>query len=137
MALSQHMLPTDQRLVHREAGLAAVTAGAIGAVVDQGVAMETKYTTRLLPTAISGGPQTVVVQLSNDNFTTVNESIPLFSFGTTAQRIGGGQDALAGYDAACQWSTAVNGKSYRYFRLFLVSASGSLTLGAYSSVRRG
>lgn len=130
--------PVDARLLHRELGQAALTATATLGSYSQRVAMRTSYVTQLLMEAIkvSGGNEsyTVVVEVSNDAFTTV-EVAAILSLGHTSVRIGGAPSNAAGDMRQFYWTTEVNGIVYKDWRIRVIMAgtSPSLTASAFTA----
>lgn len=140
---NQHMLPTDQRLLHRAAAQAALTATTVLATIDQGAAMATEYTTRSIVESIDIASNDelyqLVIEVSDDNFTTVNEVAAIMDYGATEVRQSGAPDSAVGDEKNMHWSTVVNGVPYQYWRARLIIAGTSPSIGliCHSSVRRG
>ena len=132
--------PFDSRLEHRALGSAALTATTVLATITQNVGQRTAYRTLVNVEAIdianSDEVYTLVVELSSDNFTTVNEVAMMVDFGDTAVRQSGAPDTVAGHEREILWTTEVNGVKYQYARLklFVAGTSPSITVGCHSTV---
>jgi len=132
--------PFDSRLEHRALGSAALTATTVLATITQSAAMRTDYLTKVIIEAIgianSDELYHIVVELSDDNFSTVNEIAAIVDFGDTAVRQSGAPDTVAADEVEFAWSTERNGVVYRYARLklFVAGTTKTITLGCYSSV---
>lgn len=143
MTLPMHMLPLDSRLEHRAAGAAALTATTVLDTVDQTVAVRTEFTTRVYLESVkisaNNEDYKLVAEVSSDNFATVNEVAGVVSMGATEVRQSGAPDNAIGDHYDLHWSTEVNGTKYRYWRIRLIQAGTSPSMGliCYSSVRRG
>ena len=142
--MGQIRYPFDARLEHRAVGSAAINAAeTVLDTVDTKAADRKAYATKVLIEAIliSDNDETyqLVVELSNDNFTTVNEVAAILDLGATEVRQSGAPDNAAGDEYEIYWSTEVNGVNYRYFRikLFAAGTTESITLGCYSSIMPG
>lgn len=131
--------PHDSRLEHRAIGAAPLTTTTVLDTIDQTVAMRTAYRTHgsveAIDIANSDEVYTLVVELSDDNFSTVNEVVSMVDFGDTAVRQSGAPDTVAGDDFEILWTTEYNGNVYRYARLklFVAGTSPSITLNARSA----
>lgn len=132
--------PFDSRLEHRALGSAAITADTVLDTITQRAAQRTAYRTLVLVEAIdiasSDETYQVVMELSNDNFTTVNEVAAILDLGDTAVRQSGAPDNAAGDEYEVMWSTEVNGEKYQYARVkvFAGGTSPSITIGCHSTV---
>lgn len=132
--------PFDSRLEHRALGSAALTATTVLDTITQRAAQRTAYRTLVnveaLDIASNDELYELVVELSNDNFTTVNEVAVLTDFGATEVRQSGAPDTVAGDVAEILWSTEKNNVKYQYARLklFVAGTTASITLGCYSTV---
>ncbi len=132
--------PFDSRLEHRALGSAALTAATVLDTHDQGVAQRTAYRTlyNVEAIVISNNDETyqLVVEVSNDNFSSDIEVAHIVDLGATEVRQSGAPDSAAGDQYEALWSTEVNGTKYRYFRVkvFMAGTAESLTLGCYSTI---
>jgi len=130
----------DSRLQHRAPASAAQTATATVETLDQTVAMRTEFVTKIYleAIAIDGNDEsyTFTIELSDDNFSTVNEVAAIRDFGATEVRVAGAPDSVAGDIIEMFWASEVNGIAYRYWRLRCThaGATSSITYHAYSSV---
>ncbi len=131
----------DTRLQHRAPGSAAITADEVIETITQRAAGRTDYLTKIYIEAIdiatSDELYTFVIELSDDNFSTVNEVAAIRDFGDTVVRQSGAPDTVAGDEIEIFWSTEVNGVVYKYWRLNMITAgagSESITFHAYSSI---
>ena len=130
----------DSRLEHRALGSAALTAATVLATVNEPAARRVAYRTLLNLEAVkvSAGNEvyTVVVELSNDGFSTVGATAAIASFGDSTARQSGVADSAAGDIHEMLWSTEVNDVKYADWRikLFVGGTAPSLTVGAYSTV---
>ena len=138
--MSNKMYPFDARLEHRAVASAAQTATAVVATVEQRVAMRTDYMTRigLESIAIDGNDElyTFVVEVSNDDFTTIAVAA-MADFGATETRQSGAVDSVVGDFVDLEWSTEVGGVKYQDWRLKCFHAGSTSSIGyfAHSSVR--
>lgn len=132
------MHPVDARLLHRELGQAALTATATLGSYSQRTAMRTSYITQLFIEAIDVSSAnelyTVIVEVSNDSFTTV-EVAAVVSLGHTSVRLGGAPSNAAGDRRQIPWTTEVNGIVFRDWRIRVIMAgtTPSLTLSAFTA----
>lgn len=130
----------DTRLQHRAPGSSALTADTVIDTITQRAAGRTDYMTKIYIEAIdiAGSDElyTFVIELSDDNFSTVNEVAAIRDFGDVAVRQSGAPDSVAGDNIEMFWSTEVNGVVYKYWRLNMLKAGTtvSITFHAYSSV---
>lgn len=130
--------PVDSRLLHRELAQAALTATTTLGTYNQRTAMRTSYVTQIIMEAIkvSAGNElyTVVVEVSNDSFTTV-EVAAILSLGHTSVRIGGAPSNAAADTRQFYWTTEVNGVVYKDWRIRVIMAgtSPSLTAAAFTA----
>lgn len=129
----------DKRLEHRAVGQAALTATATLQTVLQRVAMRTDYVTRAIiesiDTASGNEIYTLVIEVSNDGFTTV-EVAAMKTYGHTSVRQSGAPTNVAGQADEIRWSTEVLGVVYKDFRVRLIAAGTTPSIGiaCYSTV---
>ena len=129
----------DIRLEHRALASAALTATATIATLTEPAAQRTAYRTLVDIEAIKISANNelyeVIIQLSNDDFATVEQGAVL-SLGATEVRAGGSVDnaALDAYEML--WTTQVNGTSYAQWRVRLVASgtSPSITMACHSAI---
>lgn len=132
----------DARLEHRAPASAAVTATATVDTIEQRAAMRTTFLTRINLEAIkitaNDEVYSFIVQLSNDDFTTI-ETAAMVSVGATEVRHGGAKDSVAGDLLELLWSTEQAGEVFQDARLRLVIAgtSPSVTFAAHSTIMPG
>ena len=149
--MTQKHYPYDAGLEHRAAGSAAVTASANYTTIDQGVANansngkgvvpRTDYVTVIDATAVkvSAGDEMYrfEIQLSDDDFTTVNAIAGILELGDATQ-LAAAEDAGVGtYEL--MWTSEWNSTNFRYWRLAYVENGGtspSITFSAYTSKRQ-
>ena len=131
----------DTRLQHRAPGSAAITSTAVVATVNQRAAGRTDYLTKIFIEAldVAGNDElyAFVIEVSDDNFSGVNEVAAIRDFGATEVRQSGAPDTVAGDEIEMFWSTEVNGVVYKDWRLNLIisgAGSESITFHAYSSI---
>lgn len=130
----------DKRLEHRALGSAALTATAVLATITQQAQQRTAYRTLVnveaLDIASNDEKYTLVVELSNDNFTTIEEVAAIIDFGATEVRQSGAPDTAAGDTAEILWTTEKNGKKYAAARLkmFVAGTTPSITFGCHSTI---
>lgn len=140
--MSQIIRNFDKRLEHRALGSAAVTADTTVDTITQRVAQRTRYVTKLMIEAakISANNElyTFVVEVSNDDFTTVDVAA-IATLGATEVRQSNAPDTLAGDEHDLYWASEVNGVPYVAARLrVLTSGTGpSITFGAWSGIEGG
>jgi hypothetical protein len=129
----------DVRLQHRAPGAAAITTTTTLDTIPERVAQRTVYRTIVNVEAIKISANNelynLVVQLSNDSFTTI-EQAAILSMGATEVRVGGSKDSLAGDTYEIMWSTEADGIKYAAARLQLILAgtSPSITINSYSAI---
>lgn len=129
----------DVRLQHRAPGAAAITSTTTLDTITERAAQRTVYRTLVNVEAIkitaNNELYNLVVQLSNDDFTTI-EQAAILSMGATEVRVGGSKDSAAGDTYEVMWSTEADGVKYAAARLRLVVAgtSPSITLNSYSGI---
>lgn len=127
-----HQYAFDARLEHRAAGLAALTANTTIVTKDQRAQTRTRLVTilRVESVKISANDEEYrfVIDVSNDDFTTV-ETAAILSLGATEARLGGGPDNIAGDEYQIHWNTEVNGTRYKDWRIRLVVAGTSPSIG--------
>lgn len=131
--------PLDARLEHRAIGAAALTATTTIATVTGRAAQRTPYRTLLniesIKISANDEAYTFVVEVSNDDFTTVEVAAEL-TLGATEVRTGGAPDNAAGDNYEMLWTTQVNNAGYQDWRLRMIAAGTSPSIGfsAFSSV---
>lgn len=131
--------PFDSRLEHRAANSAALTATTTLADMDQKAQTRTEFVTKFYVESIdvaSGDEKyTLLVELSNDDFTTVDAVGGLREMGDATQ-IYEVTDTAAGDEFELWWSTEVAGVTYRYWRVRLIVAGTSPSMGihCYSTI---
>ncbi len=132
--------PFDTRLQHRAPASAAVTATAVVGTINQLAAGRTEYSTIIYVEAIdivgSDELYTWVIEVSDDAFSTVNETVAIRDMGDTAVRQSGTPDTVAGTRMEILWSTEALGTAYKHWRLklFHAGATSSITFHAYSTI---
>lgn len=131
--------PFDSRLQHRAAGSAALTADATVDTITQKEPTRTEYITKIYVESIdvaSGDEKyDFWIELSDDNFTTVNATGPMIEMGDAAA-LRSATDTAAGDEFEMWWTTEVAGTTYRYARLVLdvTGTSPSIGFHAYSTI---
>lgn len=129
----------DARLAHREVGAAALTATTVLGTITERAEQRTPYRTVIHVDAIkitaNNELYQLVVECSNDDFTTV-EVAAMCDFGATEVRQSGAEDSAAGDYREILWSTEIGDAKYTKSRVRLIVAgtSPSITLGCYSTV---
>ena len=129
----------DARLQHRAPGAAAITSTTTLDTITERAAQRTVYRTLVNVEAIkitaNNELYNLVVQLSNDGFTTIEQGA-ILSMGATEVRVGGSKDSAAGDTYEIMWSTEADGTKYAAARLQLIVAgtSPSITLNSYSGI---
>jgi hypothetical protein len=129
----------DSRLEHRAVGAAALTATATLDTISQRVAMRTEFVTKVYLEAITINDDDelyqVVVELSNDDFTTTYVAA-VHDFGATEVRLSGAPDSAAGDSLEFIWHTEYNGQTFKDARIRMVIAgtSPSITASCWSGV---
>ncbi len=132
--------PFDTRLQHRAPASAALTATAVIGTINQLAAGRTEYSTIIYPEAIvindNDELYTFVIEVSNDNFTTVDEVVAIRDMGATEVRQSGAPDSLVGDRMEILWSSEALGIAYKHWRLklFVAGTTPSITLHAYSTI---
>lgn len=134
--------PFDTRLEHRAPGAAALAADTVLATINQRAQGRTDYTTVIYVESVEIASNDElykwVIEVSNDNFTTVDEVAAMRDMGATEVRQSGAPDTVAGDRIEIDWSTEVNGVRYKDWRLKLF-VSGTVATGivahAYSTIR--
>ncbi len=130
----------DSRLEHRALASAALTATTTLDTITQRAEQRTAYRTLVNVEAIKISANDelykLVVELSNDNFSTIDDVAAVTDFGATEVRESGAPDSVAADTAEVLWSTEKNGTKYQYARLRMVisGTSPSITFGCYSSI---
>lgn len=131
--------PYDSRLELRAAGSAALTATATLATFDQTAAVRTEFNLQgfLEAVKISANNELyrLVVELSDDDFVTVNEVALIKDFGATEVRQSGAPDSAATDEFDLPFTTEMNGVSYRYWRVRMIisGTSPSITFNAFAT----
>jgi hypothetical protein len=134
--------PFDKRLEHRALGAAALTATTVLGAVTERAPQRTMYLTKVLLEAIdiasSNESYRVVVECSNDDFTTV-EVAAILDLGDTAVRQSGAPDNAAGDEYELYWCTEINGRKYKQSRikLFTGGTTPSIQLACWSTINTG
>ncbi len=134
--------PFDKRLEHRALGSAALTAETVIGSIDERAAQRTMYLTKVNLEAIkiSANNETyqVVVECSNDNFSTI-EVAAILDLGATEVRQSGAPDNAAGDEYDIYWSSEINGVKYEKSRVkvFVGGTSPSITVGCWSTIMTG
>ncbi|EEW56978.1 hypothetical protein SCH4B_4399 [Ruegeria sp. TrichCH4B] len=134
--------PFDKRLEHRAIGSAALTATTVLDTIAERAAQRTMYLTKVMLEAvkISANDESykVVVECSNDDFSTV-EVAAVLSLGATEERESGAPDSAAGDEYDIYWCTEINQRKYQKSRIRLVAAgtSPSITLSSHSTIMTG
>jgi hypothetical protein len=129
----------DSRLIHRAAGAAALTASTVLATITERVGQRTTYRTLIdleaIKVSATNELYTLIVQLSNDSFST-NEQAAILSLGAGAVRLGGAKGNVAGDSYEIMWSTEQDGIKYRASRLNLIigGTSPSIVLNCHSTI---
>lgn len=129
----------DSRLQHRAPGAAAITSTTTLDTITERAAQRTVYRTLVNVEAIkitaNNELYNLVVQLSNDSFSTIEQGA-ILSMGATEVRVGGSKDSVAGDAYEIMWSTEADGTKYAAARLQLIVAgtSPSITLNCYSGI---
>lgn len=129
----------DSRLEHRALGSAAITSDTVLDTLSHRAAQRTPYRTLVIIEAIdianSDETYQVVVEVSNDSFSTI-EVAAILDLGDTAVRQSGAPDNAAGDEYEMLWTTEVNGVKYQDARIkvFTGGTSPSITLGCHSAI---
>lgn len=140
MTRPSHMRPVDARMEHRAAAQPAITAAStVVATHQQRAQTRTEFVTRINIEAIkvSAGNEeyTFALQVSNDDFTTI-ETAAMISLGDGNARLGGANvDTPVGAQREIHWCTEVDGVHYKDWRLVLLAAGTgpSIAFSAISS----
>lgn len=126
--------PFDSRLEHRAAGSAALTSTTTLDTITQKAATRTKFITKCYVESIdvANGDETYTlsVECSDDNFTTINEVAAVRVMGDATQLTEAG-DTVAGDEYELEWSTEISGVTYRYWRVRLIVAGTSPSMGIH------
>ena len=131
--------PFDSRLEHRAASAAALTATATLETVTQRAATRTEFCTKFYieSVKVSAGDEsyTLSIELSNDNFTTLDEVAAMKVMGDASVLVEAG-DTVAGDEYELFWTTEVSGVTYQYWRVRLIAAGTSPSMGlhCYSTI---
>ncbi len=134
--------PFDSRLEHRALGSAAVTATATLATITQRANQRTCYLTKVILEALDIASNDeryqIVVEGSNDSFSTL-EVLAQTDFGATEVRQSGAPDSVAGDTADIYWCSEQNDTKYGTVRIRLIVAgtTPTVTLGCYSTIMPG
>lgn len=124
--------PYDSRLEHRAAGSAALTTTTTLDTITQRAATRTKYLTKFYIESVdvANGDETYTlsIELSDDNFSTINEVAAVRVMGDATQLTEAG-DTVAGDEYELEWSTEVSGTTYQYWRVRLIVAGTSPSMG--------
>lgn len=130
----------DSRLEHRALGSAALTSTTVLDTITQRAAQRTAYRTLVTLEAVKISANNelyeLVVELSNDNFSTIGHVAALTDFGATEVRKSGTADSAAADTAEVLWTTENNGVKYQYARVRMVisGTSPSVTFGCHSAI---
>lgn len=132
--------PFDARLEHRAIGSAAITAAATTlATITERAQQRTQYRTIVNVEAIktSAGNELaqVVIELSNDAFTTVHVAA-VADFGHTSVRQSGAPTSVAGDGREILWTTEQGETKYAASRIRVLTSgtAPSITLGCFSTI---
>lgn len=124
--------PTDLRLIHREVARAALTSTATLATIAERASQRTSYRTLVNVESIkitaNNELYKVVVECSNDGFTTV-EVAEVRDLGATEVRESGAPDSAAGDTLELLWATEINGTKYAASRIRLVISGTAPSIG--------
>lgn len=124
--------PFDKRLEHRAAGAADIGSDTVIDTITQRTNSRTEAITKvhIESVEIASGDElyTFVIELSDDNFVTVNEVAAIRDAGATGARQSGAPDSAAGDEFELYWTNEVNGVAYRYWRL-KVFVGGTVATG--------
>lgn len=132
--------PFDSRLEHRALGAATLTSATVLDTITQRAAERTAYRTvvNVESIVIANDDETyqIVVELSDDNFSTVNEVAAILDLGATEVRQSGAPDSAAGDSYEMLWTTECNGVKYQYARIkiFMAGTAEEIGLGCYSTI---
>lgn len=126
--MQSHDYAFDARLEHRAVGQPALTAATTIVSRDQRAKTRTEFVTQFMVESIdvaSGNEEyRFIVEVSNDNFATV-ETAAILSLGHTSARLGSGPSNAAGDMYQVPWCTEVNGAHYQSWRIRLETAGTS------------
>lgn len=131
--------PFDSRLEHRALGSAALTTATVLDTITQQAQQRTAYRTLVnieaIGIATNDETYQIVVELSNDDFTTI-EVAAILDLGATEVRQSGAPDSAAGDTYELLWTTECNGVKYEKARIkvFMAGTAETITLGCYSTV---
>ncbi|MGB1214970.1 MAG: hypothetical protein ACPG4X_16500 [Pikeienuella sp.] len=131
--------PFDKRLEHRAVASAALTATATLATITERAAQRTAYRTLVgieaLDIASNDELYQIVIECSNDSFSTV-ETAAIRDFGATEVRQSGAPDTAVGDEIEILWTTEIGATKYAASRIRLIVAgtSPSVTLFCHSTV---
>ncbi len=124
--------PFDSRLEHRAAGTAAMTATTTLDTITQKSDTRTKFITKgyVESVDVASGDELyrLVVELSSDNFTTIDAVAAIREMGDATQILEA-TDTAAGDEFELHWTTEVAGVTYRYWRVRLVVSGTSPSMG--------
>lgn len=133
--------PFDTRLQHRAPGAGALAADTVIDTINQRASGRTEYATVIyleeVEIASNDELYEFVIELSNDNFSTMEEVAAIADVGATEVRQSGAPDSAVGDRFEMLWSTEKNGVTYKDWRLKLFT-SGTIATGikfhAYSTL---
>ena len=134
--------PFDKRLEHRGMGAAALTAATVLATITERAEQRTMYLTKAMieDIDIANGDESykVVVEVSNDDFATI-EIAAILDLGATGARQSGAPDSQPGDELELYWCTEVNGVKYSASRikLFTAGTTPSIQLSCWSTIMTG
>lgn len=134
--------PFDSRLEHRALGSAAMTAATVLDTITEKAAHRTAYLTRVIIEAIgiatNDETYQVVIECSNDSFSTI-EVAAILDLGATEVRQSGAPDSAAGDVYEILWTTEINGTKYSSWRVkvFMAGTAETITMGCYSTIMPG
>lgn len=134
--------PFDKRLEHRALGSAALTATTVLGTITERAAQRTMYLTKGMIEGIdiANGDESykVVVEVSNDDFTTV-EVAAILDLGATGVRQSGAPDSQVGDEHEIYWCTEVKGRKYKASRikLFAAGTTPSIQLSCWTTIMTG
>lgn len=127
-----HQYSLDSRLEVRNVGLAALTANTTLFTHNQRGNTRTAYVAVIniesIKISANNEEYRFIMEVSNDDFSTV-ETAAILSLGATEARLGGGPDNVVGDAYDFMWCTEVNGTQYKSWRIRLVVAGTSPSIG--------
>lgn len=126
--------PFDSRLEHRAAGSAAMTSTTTLDTITQRAASRTMYLTKLYveSIAVDGGDEsyTLSIELSDDNFSTINEVAAQRVMGDASLLTEAG-DTVAGDEFEVYWTNEVSGVTYQYWRVRIIHAGSTSSIACH------